>query len=65
MDPPALVCGSGSLHDGAKFLPGRTAERLRAKRTDDTPDYYKTQCVSCLGDKAELKFDQNTLTKTL
>jgi mono/diheme cytochrome c family protein len=32
--------------------------RLSSRRREDTSDYYKTQCVSCHGDQADLKFDQ-------
>jgi hypothetical protein len=33
--------------------------RLSSRRPEDTSDYYKAQCVSCHGEQADLKFDQN------
>jgi len=32
--------------------------RLSSRRTYDTSEYYKSQCLSCHGDHADLKFDE-------
>ncbi len=32
--------------------------RRSSRGSDDTPEYYKTQCLSCHGDHADLKFDE-------
>ncbi|HKE59766.1 MAG TPA: cytochrome c [Pyrinomonadaceae bacterium] len=42
----------------ASFLLVGASERSRIGRAGDISDYYKTQCVSCHGDQADLKFDQ-------